>query len=95
MTKDRGATYFLPPSDLRLRAVVAPMRWYVLSASLSAAALALMVLLRPLMEHSVFFFFLAAVTISALYGGLGPGLAAAGLSTIAVGLYFLPLMRRR
>ena len=57
---------------------------------LSAAALALMVLLRPLMEHSIFFVFLAAVSISALYGGLGPGLTATVLSTIAAGLYFLP-----
>jgi diguanylate cyclase (GGDEF)-like protein len=57
---------------------------------LSAAALALMVLLRPLMDHSIFFLFLAAVSISALYGGLGPGLTATVLSTIAAGLYFLP-----
>jgi diguanylate cyclase (GGDEF)-like protein len=58
--------------------------------ALSAGAAALMVLLNPLMEHSVFFLFLAAVTVSALYGGLGPGLAATVLSTVAVGLYFLP-----
>jgi diguanylate cyclase (GGDEF)-like protein len=57
---------------------------------LSALALVLMVLLRPLMEHSIFFIFLAAVCVSALYGGLGPGLTATVLSTIAAGLYFLP-----
>jgi diguanylate cyclase (GGDEF)-like protein len=57
---------------------------------LSAAALSLMVLLRPLMEHSIFFLFLAAVSVSALYGGLGPGLTATVLSTIAAGLYFSP-----
>ena len=57
---------------------------------LSAAALSLMVLLRPLMEHSIFFLFLAAVSVSAIYGGLGPGLVATVLSTTACGLYFLP-----
>lgn len=84
-----GAIYLLP-SALRSRSVGATLRWYGLSASLSAAALALMVLLRPLMEHSIFFLFLAAVSVSAIYGGLGPGLAATVLSTIAAGLYFLP-----
>jgi K+-sensing histidine kinase KdpD len=57
---------------------------------LSALALALMVLMRPLMEHSVFFLFLAAVAISALYGGLGPGLVATALSTVACDFFFLP-----
>ena len=38
---------------------------------LSALALVLMLLLRPLMEHSVFFLFLAAVAVSALYGAWG------------------------
>ena len=42
------------------------------------------------MEHSVFFLFLAAVAISALYGGLGPGLVATVLSTVACEYYFLP-----
>jgi diguanylate cyclase (GGDEF)-like protein len=58
--------------------------------ALSAAALSLMVLLRPLMEHSVFFLFLVAVAISALYGGLGPGLVATVLSTVACDFFILP-----
>jgi len=58
--------------------------------ALSAAALILMVLFRPLMEHSVFFLFLAAVAISALYGGLGPGLVATVLSTAACEYFFVP-----
>jgi len=58
--------------------------------ALSVAALVLMVLLRPLMEHSVFFLFLAAVAISALYGGLGPGLMATVLSTAACEYFFVP-----
>jgi diguanylate cyclase (GGDEF)-like protein len=58
--------------------------------ALSVAALILMVLFRPLMEHSVFFLFLAAVAISALYGGLGPGLVATVLSTAACEYFFVP-----
>jgi diguanylate cyclase (GGDEF)-like protein len=61
-----------------------------LSVALSVAALILMVLFRPLMEHSVFFLFLAAVAISALYGGLGPGLVATVLSTAACEYFFVP-----
>jgi diguanylate cyclase (GGDEF)-like protein len=56
---------------------------------LSALALILMLLLKPLMEHSIFFLFLAAVAISALYGGLGPGLVATLLSTLAANYFFL------
>ena len=50
-----------------------------------------MMLLRPLMEHSVFFLFLAAVSVSAMYGGLGPGLVATVLSALACDWFFLPL----
>jgi diguanylate cyclase (GGDEF)-like protein len=56
---------------------------------LSALALLMMLLSWPLMEPSVFFLFLAAVTISALYGGLGPGLAATALSALASNYFFL------
>jgi K+-sensing histidine kinase KdpD len=70
-----------PPTTLRLRSVAGSARWYAHSVVLSTAALSLMVLLRPLMEHSIYFFFLAAVSVSALYGGLRPGLAATVLST--------------
>jgi diguanylate cyclase (GGDEF)-like protein len=84
-----GAIYLLAYAS-RSRSVGATLRWYALSALLSAAALSLMVLLRPLMEHSIFFLFLAAVSVSALYGGLGPGLTATVLSTVAAGLYLLP-----
>jgi diguanylate cyclase (GGDEF)-like protein len=41
------------------------------------------------MESSVFFLFVAAVAISAMYGGLGPGLAATLLSALAVNVFFL------
>jgi diguanylate cyclase (GGDEF)-like protein len=80
-----------PSTALRFRSSLAThVRWYALSVVLSAAALSLMVLFRPLMEHSSFFLFLAAVSVSAIYGGLGPGLVATVLSTTACGLYFLP-----
>jgi diguanylate cyclase (GGDEF)-like protein len=72
-----------------IRAAAPRLPGYGLAVGLSALALVLMVLLRPLMEHSIFFF-LAAVVISALYGGLGPGLVATVLSTMACALFFLP-----
>jgi diguanylate cyclase (GGDEF)-like protein len=56
---------------------------------LSALALVLMLLSWPLMESSVFFLFLAAVTISAIYGGLGPGLTATVLSALSSTYFFL------
>jgi diguanylate cyclase (GGDEF)-like protein len=80
----------LPTIASQLRSVVASLRWYALSVALSVAALVLMMLLRPLLEHSVFFLFLAAVAISALYGGLGPGLVATVFSTAACEYFFVP-----
>jgi K+-sensing histidine kinase KdpD len=60
-----------------------------LAVALSALALILMLLLRPLMEPTNFFLFLAAVAVSAMYGGLGPGLVATLLSALAA-FFFLP-----
>ena len=80
----------LPTLMRRIRSAAPRLPFYGLAVVLSALALVLMLLLRPLMEHSIFFFFLAAVVISALYGGLGPGLVATVLSTMACDLYFLP-----
>ena len=77
------------PSALHLRSVAAILRWYVLAVALSVMALGLMGLLRPLMEDSIFFF-LVAVAISALYGGLGPGLVTTVLSALACDFFFLP-----
>src|SRR5215208_1766409 len=74
----------------RIHAAAPRLPWYGLAVVLSALALVLMLLLRPLMEHSVFFLFLAAVAISALYGGLGPGLVATVLSTAACEYFFVP-----
>jgi diguanylate cyclase (GGDEF)-like protein len=81
--------YSLLTATRYLRSVATFLRWYGLAVGLSALALILMVLLRPLMEPSIFFLFLAAVAISALYGGLGPGLVATLLSALAVNFFFL------
>jgi diguanylate cyclase (GGDEF)-like protein len=78
------------PSLMRLIRSAAPrLPWYGLAVALSVLALVLMLLLRPLMEHSVFFLFLAAVAVSAIYGGLGPGLMATALSALASNYFFL------
>jgi diguanylate cyclase (GGDEF)-like protein len=68
-----------------------PDPWrYPLAVLLSALALLLTILLWPLMENSIFFLFVGAVAISAVYGGLGPGLVATLLSALA-SAFFLPL----
>jgi diguanylate cyclase (GGDEF)-like protein len=72
-----------------LQSVTPRLRWYALAVGLSALSLLLMLLFRPLMESSIFFLFLAAVAISAMYGGLGPGLVATLLSALAVNFFFL------
>jgi diguanylate cyclase (GGDEF)-like protein len=73
----------------RIRAAAPRLPWYGLAVGLSVLALVLMLLFRPLMEHSVFFLFLAAVAVSAIYGGLGPGLMATTLSALASNYFFL------
>jgi diguanylate cyclase (GGDEF)-like protein len=79
-----------PTATAYLRSVGLRLRWYGLAVMLSALALLGMMLLRPLMESSIFFLFLAAVAVSALYGGLGPGLVATVLSALVSDLFFLP-----
>jgi diguanylate cyclase (GGDEF)-like protein len=79
----------LPTATRYLRTMAPLLRWYGFAVGLSALALILMLVLRPLMEHSIFFLFLAAVAISALYGGLGPGLVATLLSGLAANFFFL------
>src|SRR5215216_2557196 len=85
----RDAESSLPTLTRRLRSASPRLPWYGLAVGLSALALLIMLLSWPLMEPSVFFLFLAAVTISALYGGLGPGLAATLLSALAANFFFL------
>jgi diguanylate cyclase (GGDEF)-like protein len=73
----------------RIRAAAPRLPFYGLAVGFSALALVLMLLLRPLMEESVFFLFLAAVAVSAIYGGLGAGLMATTLSALASNYFFL------
>jgi diguanylate cyclase (GGDEF)-like protein len=79
----------LPTALRRLRSLNPWLRWYALAVGLSALALLLMLLLRPLMESSIFFLFVAAVAISAMYGGLGPGLMASLISALEINYFFL------
>lgn len=79
----------MPTATRYLRSFAPSLRWYGLAVGLSALALVLMLILRPLMEHSIFFFFLAAVAVSAMYGGLGPGLLATLMSALAANYFFL------
>jgi K+-sensing histidine kinase KdpD len=79
----------LPTLMRRIRSAAPRLPFYGLAVGLSALALVLMLLLRPLMEESVFFLFFAAVAVSAIYGGLGPGLMATTLSTLASNYFFL------
>jgi light-regulated signal transduction histidine kinase (bacteriophytochrome) len=63
---------------------------YALAVLLSGLALILTLLLEPLLEHSIFLLFVSGVVISALYGGLGPGLVAALLSALVGTFFFVP-----
>jgi signal transduction histidine kinase len=58
----------------------------VLTAAVLGLKLALSQLLRP---DTPFLLFLAAVMVSAWYGGLGPGLLATGLAALASNYYFM------
>jgi PAS domain S-box-containing protein len=64
---------------------------YALAVAASAAALVVNVLLGPLVYPNVFPPFVAAVMVSASYGGLGPGLLATGLTAVANLLFLFPV----
>ena len=63
---------------------------YGFAIVLSVIALALTLVLWPMIRPSVFPLFLAAVMLSAWYGGLGPGLLATVLTVTAIDYFFLP-----
>ena len=67
------------------------LRRYGFAVLLSGLALILTLLLDPLLQRSIFFLFITGVAISALYGGLGPGLVAALLSALASAFFLPPL----
>lgn len=65
---------------------------YVLALLLTVAAVLLRLAMAPVLPPTGFPFltFFPAVVLAALYGGLGPGLLATGLSTAAAKLLFIP-----
>ncbi|HKX02836.1 MAG TPA: DUF4118 domain-containing protein, partial [Methylomirabilota bacterium] len=60
-----------------------PLTRYAAAVLAVAIALACTVLALPLTDRSQLFLLLAAVVLSAWYGGPGPGLVAAGLGAVA------------
>jgi len=69
------------PADWRLR--------YAMAVAVVALAFAARFLLQPVLhEHAPLLIFTLAVTVSAWYGGLGPGLLATALSALC-GTYFI------
>src|SRR5689334_12176146 len=68
---------------------IAPFR-YGLAVALTIVALLLSLSLSPWVQESPFSLFLAAVAVSAWYGGLGPGLMATLLGGLICATFFLP-----
>src|SRR4051794_41978101 len=62
--------------------------WYGAAVAAVASATALTYTLRTLMGPSISLLFFPAVIITAVYGGYGPGLFAAILSTAALAFFF-------
>ena len=62
---------------------------YALAFAAVGAALAAGILMRDVLEPGVFPPFLVAVTVSALYGGVGPAMLATALSMFASYYVFL------
>ncbi len=69
---------------------VSPIRRYGVALLVSIIALALTLLLSPLMARNPFLIFFVAVTVSAWYGGWGPGLFAIIFAVGATSYFFLP-----
>jgi len=69
----------------------APILWRYcrIAVLLSALMLLVALLLWPLMENTIFILLVSAVAISAVYGGLGPGLVATFLSALASAFFFV------
>ncbi|MBZ5628978.1 MAG: DUF4118 domain-containing protein [Acidobacteriia bacterium] len=64
------------------------LRTYAVVMSSVAAAAGITWLLRPYMQEAVSIVFLGAVTVSAWYGGVAPGLTAAALSVLSFEFLF-------
>jgi PAS domain S-box-containing protein len=63
---------------------------YVVALLASALALLLTWLLQPFMQRNLFLWFFPAMVISALYGGLGPGLLVTLIASLSIGYFFIP-----
>ena len=73
---------------MKLRAGGTP-RDYVIAAAVSALALALSLLFRPVFESNPFLLFFVATAFSTSTGGLGPGVFSITLAVVAVNFFFL------
>src|SRR5262245_50415223 len=63
---------------------------YAVAVLATALSILLKLLLEPLVGESPALLFSGSVIISAWYGGLGPGLLATALTTLALAVHFLP-----
>src|SRR5438128_2615905 len=68
------------------------LRYGVATASVLVAT-GLQLLIGPISNQIPFLFFLAASTLAAWYGGLGPGLLATVLAALLAFYFFLPPYR--
>ena len=75
------------------QAVGSPTLQYVYAALSVGAALVLVLALQPYLRQPFLFPFLAAVMAAGWFGGIGPGLFAVLLSTLAVDYFILPPTR--
>ena len=71
---------------------VLPSRWLPYAVAVISVVLALVAtsLLGPLLSRTPLQLFLAAITVSAWYGGLGPGLTATVLSALLANYFLFP-----
>jgi K+-sensing histidine kinase KdpD len=70
--------------------LLAALRPWLLACAASVLALALAALLAPFAQNGAVLAFLAAVALSAWFGGLGSGLVATAIGTIALSIFFTP-----
>ncbi len=72
-----------------LKGTPSPVLGYGFAIATVALAVVLTLFLEPIIMPSVFSLFFAAVIVSAWYGGLGPGLLATALSSLALEYFFM------